>query len=471
MSKYPGAKKENYINESANDNGEGKPNSQKNINSDKKQNKNNNFKKFEGEQNSKDNIKNKEADNSFNNFEHDILSLEFDEDLNECFDIKNDCFCLSKNNFSGRWPKKRLKDDESSEVIIESNYYDNFKLLNLKHEESIIYNEKLNKSSQTSSKTFPIANNSFSKDSINMSNTLIFPINFLFSPSSDFSSSLENFNQLYLSFKIERSDNINDDNRSFDHLFFKKRKRENKKIFNISKINKSNKKLNNNKKLNFENKNNSCTTANKDKINSEFKILQNENNNKSMINYINKNNKKKSTKKIKKKFFSTKKIDNSNEKNKIIPNNLSNIKNNNDSFIKKIRKKYTEKLGERLYEPDRTNIRKFRDFSYENKTSFEDIFNQNPNFWDDFFKREKSDSFHFKIEGKEYKSCSIKFLKHIFSKDGVDVLYEKFLSDIQYQNKIKEILKEKYDSYRNYQKNIHKIYCEKYKDEELKLDD
>jgi hypothetical protein len=103
---YPGAKKENYINESANDNGEGKPNSQKNINSDKKQNKNNNFKKFEGEQNSKDNIKNKEAANSFNNFEHDILSLEFDEDLNECFDIKNDCFCLSKNNFSGRWPKK-----------------------------------------------------------------------------------------------------------------------------------------------------------------------------------------------------------------------------------------------------------------------------------------------------------------------------------------------------------------------------
>ena len=190
-----------------------------------------------------------------------------------------------------------------------------------------------------------------------------------------------------------------------------------------------------------------------------------------MINYINKNNKKKSTKKIKKKFFSTKKIDNSNEKNKIIPNNLSNIKNNDDSFIKKIRKKYTEKLGERLYEPDRTNIRKFRDFSYENKTLFEDIFNQNPNFWDDFFKREKSDSFHFKIEGKEYKSCSIKFLKHIFSKDGVDVLYEKFLSDIQYQNKIKEILKEKYDSYRNYQKNIHKIYCEKYKDEELKLDD
>ena len=63
-----------------------------------------------------------------------------------------------------------------------------------------------------------------------------------------------NFNQFNLSFKIERSDNINDDNRSFDHLFFKKRKRENKKIFNISKINKSNKKLNNNKKLNFENK-------------------------------------------------------------------------------------------------------------------------------------------------------------------------------------------------------------------------
>ena len=485
--KYPRPKKKNHIKESSNEDLEGKFNSQKDINSDKRQNKNNNFKGFEKGQNSKDNIKNKEANNSFNNFEHDIVRLEFDEDSNECFDIQNDSFFSSIKDFSGRWPKKREKEDESSEEIMEGNSYDSYNELNLIHEESIIYNEKLNKSSQASRKTYTIANNSFSKNSINMSNTLIFPSSFLLTPSSDFSSSenLENFNLFNFSFKIEKTGNINDDNKSFEHLFFKKRKRENKKIFSISKINKQNKKLNNNKKLNFENNNNSCMFANLDKINQEFKILQNENNNKTMNNYLNKNNKKKankkSIKKISKNIFSTKIIidkknilDNSHEKNKKTIDNLSDIDKNDDSFIKKKRKKVLEKIKEKVnikrpYEIERSIFRNFRDYLFANKTSFEEIISRNKNFWHEFFSKEKLNSFSLKINDKQNKSFSNKLMKHIFSIAGVDELYKEFISDIQLQNK----LKEKYDSYEHkiYQQNFHIIYCAKYKEEELNFEE
>lgn len=464
LPKFLLAKKDNYIKESANDDPEGKSNAHKKTNSEKKEGKNGG-KKPGGERNSKNSTKIKEENNSFNDFELDILSSEFDKDFNELLSEKNYPCSLSEKDLSGHCPKERDKKYENSEEKKEGDSFDNFNIFN----------------SKTSNKTYSMPNNphlAFLEDSQNVSNLLNYSCKNFFRPSSDFfpPENLENFARFNSSNKNEGNDDLNDENKSFEEklLFNKgkrKRKKKRKKIFSVSKIPKSNKKLNSNKQLNFENINNSCIIANKNKINQEFQILQNENNNKSMINCFGKKKIKKSTKKTKKNIFSIKKIiDNSNEKNKIIPINLSDIKNNDDSFIKKIRKKYSDRLGERLYEFDRTNIRKFNDYLSENKTLFEDIFSQNPNFWDDFFRKEKSYGFYYKIEDKEYKSCSIEFLKHIFSKDGVDILYEKFLSDIQYQNKIKEILKEKYDSYKNYQKDFHKIYGAKYK-EELKLDD
>ena len=241
--------------------------------------------------------------------------------------------------------------------------------------------------SQISNKTYSMLYNSYLNDSSNISKTFIFPSNSLLSPSSAFSSTenFENFALFDLNSKIERTD---DDNKSLEHLFNKKRKRE---IFDISKIPKPNKKLNNN-----NNNNNSCIIGN---INQKFIILPNKNNNKSMINYINKNNKKKSNKKTLQNIFSTKikineknMLDNSQEKNTITANNLSDIDNDDDSFIKKKRDKVVEKIKEKIiikrpYELERTLCRKFRDYLSDNKTLFEDIINQDKNFWDHFYQQ------------------------------------------------------------------------------------
>ena len=118
-----------------------------------------------------------------------------------------------------------------------------------------------------------------------------------------------------------------------------------------------------------------------------------------MINYINKNNKKKSNKKTLQNIFSTKikineknMLDNSQEKNTITANNLSDIDNDDVSFIKKKRDKVVEKIKEKIiikrpYELERTLCRKFRDYLSDNKTLFEDIINQDKNFWDHFYQQ------------------------------------------------------------------------------------
>ena len=370
LPKFPIVKKENYIKVSSNEDRKGKPNQHKKTNPENKENKKNN-QNFEGEQNSKDNIKNKEANNSFNNFELDAMNLELDKDSNELFDIKNYSFYKSENYFSGNCPKKRDKEDGNSEEKMEDNSYDYCNIVN----------------SQISNKTYSMLYNSYLNDSSNISKTFIFPSNSLLSPSSAFSSTenFENFALFDLNSKIERTD---DDNKSLEHLFNKKRKRE---IFDISKIPKPNKKLNNN-----NNNNNSCIIGN---INQKFIILPNKNNNKSMINYINKNNKKKSNKKTLQNIFSTKikineknMLDNSQEKNTITANNLSDIDNDDDSFIKKKRDKVVEKIKEKIiikrpYELERTLCRKFRDYLSDNKTLFEDIINQDKNFWDHFYQQ------------------------------------------------------------------------------------
>ena len=482
LPKFPITKKDNYIKESSNDNQEGKPNQQKKTNSEKKENKNGN-KNSEGEQNSKDKIKNKEANYSFNKFEHDTMNLEFDKDSIELFDIKNYSFYKSEKDFFGNCPKKRDKEDGSSEedMEMEDNSYDNYNIVN----------------SQISNKTYSIPYNFDSEDSINVSKTSIFPSNSLLFSSSAFSSSenLENYNPFDLNSKIERTE---DDNKSLEHLFNKKRKKE---IFGISKI----KKFNSNKRLNFENNNNSCIIGN---INQEFLIPPNKNNNKSMINCVNKNNKKKSNKKTPKNIFFTKitindknMIDNSHEKKTIAANNLSDIDKGDDPFIQKKRDKVFNKINEKIkekikkkntYEIERTLCRIFRDYLSDNKTLFEDIISQDNNFWDKFLSTKNLSSFSMfsDNDGIKCKSFSHKLMKKSFSFDGVDELYKRFISDIQLQNKteeklkkefkkkleeklkekLEEKIKEKMYTHKIYKKNFHIIYCAKYKEEDLILD-
>ena len=317
--KFPKVKKDNYIKESSNDDPEGKPNAHKKTNSEKKEGKNGG-KKPGGERNSKNSTKIKEENNSFNDFELDILSSEFNKDFNELLSEKNYPCSLSEKDLSGHCPKERDKKYENSEEKKEGDSFDNFNIFN-----SEIFN-----------KTYSLSNNPYLEDSINVINSLNYSCDNFFPPSSDFSPS-ENLGSFHLfdsSCKNEGTDDLNDENISFEKHLFNEGKRKREKIFSVSKIPKANKKLNNN-----NNNNNSCIIGN---INQEFPILPNKNNNKSMINYMNKNNKKKSNKKTPKNIFFTKitineknMVDNSQEKKTITANNLSDIDKGDDYLFKR----------------------------------------------------------------------------------------------------------------------------------------
>ena len=167
------------------------------------------------------------------------------------------------------------------------------------------------------------------------------------------------------------------------------------------------------------------------------------------------------------------------------PENLisSNIKMNMSScnlFCKIKRKRVCEKVikpGKKLEEIEKPLLREFKNYLLKKKNEFEEIFDKDKIFWDQFLYNGKTPPFKYSMKGKEFnfKSFSHKLMNFIFSKEDLNMLYEKFVSDTNFhiQKRESNKYKNEYDrnAYETYLKNFNKIYNKNYKENDLILDD
>jgi hypothetical protein len=167
------------------------------------------------------------------------------------------------------------------------------------------------------------------------------------------------------------------------------------------------------------------------------------------------------------------------------PENLisSNIKMNMSScnlFCKIKRKRVREKVikpGKKLEEIEKPLLREFKNYLLKKKNEFEEIFDKDKIFWDQFLYNGKTPPFKYSMNGKEFnfKSFSHKLMNFIFSREDLNMLYEKFVSDKSFHIQKREAnkFKNEYDrnAYETYLKNFNKIYNKNYKENDLILDD
>ena len=151
-----------------------------------------------------------------------------------------------------------------------------------------------------------------------------------------------------------------------------------------------------------------------------------------------------------------------------------NFKRKRKSVREEVKKHKFIKKAEDLEKP---NLRKFKGYlRYKKKNKikeFTEVFDKDRNFWDPFLKN--SQPFKFTKNGKEFvfKSYSTALMNFIFSREDVNNLYEKFLSDKIYIEKILESLDDKSEGYKQAYlislKNISKKYNKNYKEGDLEL--
>jgi hypothetical protein len=152
------------------------------------------------------------------------------------------------------------------------------------------------------------------------------------------------------------------------------------------------------------------------------------------------------------------------------------------SNFKRKRKIIREEI--KIYKPfkksedlEKSILRKFKGYlRYEkdNKIKeFQEIFDEDRNFWDSFLKNSKPFEFKEGGETKKFNSYSKDLMNFIFKRDDVDDLYEKFISDKSYIKHILENLDNKSEDYKRAYlitlKNLNKKYNGKYKDGDLEL--
>jgi hypothetical protein len=151
-----------------------------------------------------------------------------------------------------------------------------------------------------------------------------------------------------------------------------------------------------------------------------------------------------------------------------------NFKRKRRSVREEVKKHKLIKKAEDLEKP---NLRKFKGYlRYKKKNNikeFTEVFDKDRNFWDPFLKN--SQPFKFTKNGKEFvfKSYSTSLMNFIFSREDVNDLYEKFLSDKIYIEKILQSLDDKSEGYKQAYlislKNFSKKYNKNYKEGDLEL--
>ena len=151
-----------------------------------------------------------------------------------------------------------------------------------------------------------------------------------------------------------------------------------------------------------------------------------------------------------------------------------NFKRKRKSVREEVKKHKLIKKAEDLEKP---NLRKFKGYlRYKKKNNikeFTEVFDKDRNFWDPFLKN--SQPFKFTKNGKEFvfKSYSTSLMNFIFSREDVNNLYEKFIYDKIYLEKILESIDDKSEGYKQAYlislKNFSKKYNKNYKEGDLEL--
>ena len=131
---------------------------------------------------------------------------------------------------------------------------------------------------------------------------------------------------------------------------------------------------------------------------------------------------------------------------------------------------------------DKTFLREFKKYLKLKKKEFENIFEEDPIFWNEFLKN-NNPPFLFSVGGKEveFKSYGKNFMNFIFSRPGVNTLYSRFISEnkeIKYENIFPKKKKNKKGPdnytqafYKFYRENLNKLYSKDFSEFDINVDD
>ena len=135
------------------------------------------------------------------------------------------------------------------------------------------------------------------------------------------------------------------------------------------------------------------------------------------------------------------------------------------------------KQNKKAEDMEKPLLRQFKKYLAQNKDKkeFQEIFKRDEEFWDKFIYLKK-EPFKYTKNGKEFvfNSFNQDLMEFVFSKNDVNILYEKFISDKSYREQKKVKKKDKCENdklaYEIYLKNFNKIYNPNYKEKDLVLD-
>jgi hypothetical protein len=130
---------------------------------------------------------------------------------------------------------------------------------------------------------------------------------------------------------------------------------------------------------------------------------------------------------------------------------------------------------------DKTFLREFKNYLKLKNKEFQNIFDKDYVFWNEFLEN-KNPPFYFTQGGKRvnFGGYNKKFMKFIFSKNGVNILYSKFISESKYVKFDKIFAKKKSKKrpdyytiafYKFYRENLNKLYSKDFSDSEINVDD
>lgn len=131
---------------------------------------------------------------------------------------------------------------------------------------------------------------------------------------------------------------------------------------------------------------------------------------------------------------------------------------------------------------DKTFLREFKNYLKLRKKEFKNIFEEDPVFWNEFLEN-KNPPFSFTQGEKkiEFKSYNKYFMNFIFSKSGVNTLYNRFILETKGDTKFDKIFSKKKMKkspdiytiafYKYYRQNLNKLYSQSYSDLDIIIDD
>ena len=130
---------------------------------------------------------------------------------------------------------------------------------------------------------------------------------------------------------------------------------------------------------------------------------------------------------------------------------------------------------------DKTFLREFKKYLKLKKKEFKNIFEQDATFWNEFLEN-KNPPFNYTNEGKKicFKSYNKNLMNFIFSRQGVNTLYTRFIlenKDVKFDKIFsKKKIKKSPDYYtiafyKFYRENLNKLYSQDYSEFEINVDD